>query len=333
MSSKVTHLPARARRLGALAAAALLSAVLSGCGGGQQVVKFEPRRVLAFGDEASVISPSGTKYSVNGFSATSPTTLDCATNPIWVQYLATAFGLVFPQCNPAAVAAPLSRIYAAAGAKSADVKTQIDQKLAVDDFSGSDLVTVLAGSNDILAQYALYNGSNEEALKTTLEQAGAALAAQVNRVAEAGGKVLVSTVPDLGLTPFAVAEAADPTKGPDRAPLLSRLTERFNAKLRLGIINDGRKIGLMLSDELFQSMVKFPGSYSFVNVTLPACTGVTGTAPVLTCTAATLRPADTTVTTAATALNFLWADNIQPTYGGHLRLGQLAETRARGNPF
>jgi len=332
MSSKVTPPSVGARRLRTLAAGLLTGALMAACGGGQQVVEFVPQRVLALGDEASVIAPDGTKYSVNGFASGSTTVLDCAANPIWVQYVAAAFGLAFPECK-GNVAAPASRILAAKGATSADVKTQIDGLLAGDSFRNTDLVTVLAGSNDILAQYALYDGTNEAALSTTLEAAGAALAAQVNRVALGGGRVLISLVPSLGLTPFAIAESADPAKGTGRAALLGRLTVAFNDGLRGNILNDGRKIGLLLTDELFTSMVRFPGSYSFVNVTLPACVGATGTAPVLTCTAATLRPADTTVTTAATALNYLWADNIQPAYGGHIRLGQLAESRARGNPF
>ena len=320
------------RRLPLASVVVTTAALLAACGGGSQVTAFAPTRVLAFGDETSVIEDAnnngnGRKYTVNALAADN-VTLNCAGNPIWVQYLATQYGLTFPQCNPGAVAAPASRIRAAAGAKVADVKAQIDAQLAADGFNGLDLVTILAGSNDILAQYAQYPGVPEATLVATLEQAGIDLAAQVNRVALAGGKVLIATVPDLGLTPFAVTESADPAKDSGRAALLTRLTARLNAKLRLNIINDGRKIGLLLADETFQTLVKFPTGYGLVNFTQPACTS----AAVRDCTTLTLQPAVGSAA-AATAASWLWASPLQPGATGHSQLGQLAASRARGNPF
>ena len=50
--------------------------------------------------------------------------LDCATNPMWMQDLASSFGLVFPECNPNAVETT-SRIVAAPNAKVADLATRI----------------------------------------------------------------------------------------------------------------------------------------------------------------------------------------------------------------
>lgn len=319
-----------ARAVSGLAAAAVLAA----CGGGDQVTKFAPSRVLSFGDEVSVLddasgttSGNGRKYSVNALAADN-VTLDCAVNPIWVQQLATRYGLTFPQCNPNAVSSPASRIYAQAGARSTDVKAQIDLQFSTDGFTGSDLVTVLVGAHDVLDRYARYPGISEADLRAELEQAGVDLAAQVNRIAATGAKVLIATVPNQGVTPFALAEAADPTKDGDRAALLTRLTERFNAKLRLNILNDGRKIGLLLADELFQSLVGFPGSYGLVNVTQAACT----TSPVTGCTSTTLQPADGS-NAEATATTWLWADSLLPGAAGHSRLGDLAYNRATGNPF
>ena len=68
------------------------------------------------------------------------------------------------------------------------------------------------------------------------------LGEQVTRIATSGAKVLLSTVPDLGLTPFGLAERAANTDT-DRSALLTRLTARFNAKMRATIPNDGRMIG------------------------------------------------------------------------------------------
>ncbi len=259
-------------RAGVLRAAgvAFVAAVLASCGGGQQIERFVPTRVLAFGDESSVINANGSKYTVNAFvdDTATPPVPDCTKNPIWVQYLAAAYGLVFPQC-PGIVASPPSRVLAQPDTKAADVAGQITNFMSGDSFNGKDLVTVLAGQNDILEQYQLVKGALPEAqASAVLEAAGTALADQVNRIARAGGKVLISTVPDLGLTPFAV------TEGPTNAAVLSRLTFSFNRKLRLGIINDGHMIGLLLTDEMVQSIVKTVqagATTTYVDVTHVAC--------------------------------------------------------------
>ncbi len=333
MTFKVSEPRADRRRAVVWAAGLALSALLASCGGGERVSTFAPTRVLAFGDEASVIDDSGRtgngrKYTINALAADNAT-LDCAANPIWVQYLASRFGLVFPQCNPAGVSAPASRIYAVAGATVADVKRQVDLQLAADGFNDRDLVTVLAGANDILAQYAQYPALPEAQLTAAVVQAGSDLAVQVNRVAAAGGKVLVAFVPNLGQTPFGVAEAADPAKGTDRTTLLAKLTESFNGELSFRIRNDGYQIGLIRS-EWFDPLISSPSTAGLANVTQAACT----TPSAYNCSSATLRPADpVTNTLTATAETWLWADALQLSPVGHLRLGQAADGRARGNPF
>ena len=50
-------------------------------------------RVLAFGDESSVINADRTKYTVNGLSETASNTIDCNVNPLWIQSLAAIYGL------------------------------------------------------------------------------------------------------------------------------------------------------------------------------------------------------------------------------------------------
>ncbi len=324
-------------RAGVLRAAgvAFVAAVLASCGGGQQIERFVPTRVLAFGDESSVINASGSKYTVNGVvdaTATPPGVMDCSVNPIWVQYLATAYGLVFPQC-PGIVASPPSRILAQPDTKAADVAAQITSFTSGDTFNGKDLVTVLAGQNDILEQYQLVKGGLPEAqASAVLEAAGTALADQVNIIARAGGKVLISTVPDLSLTPFAV------TEGPTNAAVLSRLTFSFNRKLRLGIINDGHMIGLLLTDEMVQSIVKTVqagATTTYVDVTHVACDPAV--APLVQdCTTLTLKDytgVPDTVGIKATATGWLWADATHLSAGGHASLGSSAYSRAAGNPF
>lgn len=299
---------------------AAMCALLAACGGGDQVKKFEPSRVLSFGDENSVITSSGQNYTINGLN-TDKTAIDCGVNRIWNHILANSYGLSFPQCAGTA-SATNSRILAVPMAKVADVKTQIDQFLAIDRFGDKDLVSVLVGQNDLWAQYALYNGSNEPALIAAMEAAGVLYAEQVNRMANAGARVIVSTIPDQSLTPYALAQKAALTDT-DRAALIKRLMSAFHLKLRVTLINDGNRIGLVLADELTQQIVQFPASFNFTNINTAACAS---TAVLPNCTSATL-------VSGADSSAWLWSDSTHFSAGGHSRLGEAARVRATGNPF
>ena len=303
-----------ARAFGALALCVLLAA----CGGGK-VTEFVPGRVLSFGDEHSVITSSGRNYSINGLSP-DQVTIDCSVHKVWNQILANAHGLVFPEC-PGGQTAPVSRILAAPGAQAADVKNQIDQFLVADRLNGNDLVSIMAGPNDVWAQYALYDGNNEPALIVAMENAGRLLAAQINRLALAGARVIVSTMPDQSLTPLArVQKAAYPAV--DRAALIKRLMTAFHTQLRLNIINDGTRIGLVLADELTQEVVQFPSSFNYTNIVSNACL-VSVSLP--NCTSNTLNPG-------ATVSNWLWADSTHVSPAFHSSWGEAARVRVANNP-
>ena len=133
--------------------------------GGEQVETFRANRLIAFGDETSVINPDGSKYSVNAVQTADNTKLDCSSNALWIQTVGSVYGLVFPECNLLPVANPVSRNYATVGARAADIGAQIDLKLAADPFTEKDMVTMLVGANDILAQYAQYPGVPEAQLR------------------------------------------------------------------------------------------------------------------------------------------------------------------------
>jgi hypothetical protein len=134
--------------------------------------------------------------------------------------------------------------------------------------------------------------------------------------------VILSTMPDQSLTPYALAQKAAFTDT-DRAALIKRLMTAFHTKLRVTIVNDGTRIGLVLADELVQLMVQFPSSYSHVNINTAACLSA---APLPNCTSATLVPG-------ANGSTWLWADGTRLAAGGHSFLGELARQRATGNPF
>ena len=333
MKLKTIEYGSAALRAGVLLSAALLSA----CGGsGTQVNSFVATRVFAFGDESSVINADGSKYSINAVKADN-TSLDCAANPIWIQAVAGLYGLVFPQCNVAAVpaVAPASRIYAANGAKAGDVAAQIDTQVNSGGFKANDLATVLAGSNDIVAQFAQYPGVPEATLSANLASAGTALALQVNRLADLGVKVLISTAPDLGRAPYGGDRSAGSTNL--NPAVLSRLSKAFNDALLVRLTNDGHRIGLIQLDGYVQAVdnARAAGSVTFVNTTLAACLS---SAPLPNCTTQTLGTDAAAIPPPATpasasATTWLWADALHLSAGGQTGLGALATSRAQNNPF
>jgi phospholipase/lecithinase/hemolysin len=281
--------------------------------------------VIVFGDEWSLINPDGSKYTVNALESGSTTALNCAANPLWVQTLAAAYNLDFPQCPNALVnqsgQPPVSRMYAAHGAVIDDLQTQINAQISYDGFTTTDLVTVLVGANDVLAAFAQYPAVGEDQLDIGLDALGLTLASQVNNLAALGAKVIVSTVPDMGLTPF----AGDRTPGASNGnpALLSRLTARLNNALLANLNDNGTEIGLIQLDEFLESTdaATQANRGTYANTTMVACT-----VALPKCTSNTLTPTSVGQT-------WLWADNLHVTPSGQANLASLALTRAQNNPF
>ena len=166
----------------------------------------------------------------------------------------------------------------------------------------------------------------EDELTAKAEAAGAALGDQVNRIANAGAKVLISTVPDLGLTPFAGGREGGHTDI-DRSALLTRLTARLNAEMRATILNDGRMIGLILTDEYFQIVQRTAGGGGFTNVLTPVCDLGRASAAV------GPRLHERSPWSPAAAGHLALGRHDPPGFGGQAQLGSLALTRAANNPF
>jgi outer membrane lipase/esterase len=319
----VTAVTGALLRASAVSAMVACSVVwLASCGGSaSQAERFVASRVLAFGDEYSVINSDGSKYSVNAL-APDGVTLDCNANPLWVQSVASLYGITYPQC-PGNVAVPTGRILATPGATVANLATQIDQQINAGGIRAGDLVTVLVGANDVVAKFSDYPVVSEPELLAQMDALGAQLAQQVNRLAGLNAKVLISTIPDLGITPFAGNRSGDASTNGNPG-LLSRLSKRFNDALLARIINDGRKIGLILLDEFLQLSDRASGQAlagSYINTAAPSCT-----APLPTCTTNTQVAGATTAT-------WLWADPRRLGAGGQASLAGLAVTRLEINPF
>ena len=304
------------------------STLLTSCGGGGQVEPFAPTRVLAFGDELSTIEADGRKYSINAFKQVSvngvltddPPTLDCTRNPLWIQTVATGFRLAFDRCLGTATAAS-GQVRAQAGHKVANLAAQI-AGVQGDALGEKDLALLMIGMNDILELYASYPATSRDALLAEARVRGAALGAQVNQLALRGPAVVVLTVPDIGLSPFALAQNTS-TGDATRSALISDLVAAFNNRMSVALINDGRLIGLVYADIEVQNNVKFAASFGLANVVAAACRA---DAPLPGCTSATLIET-------ATASTWLWADALRLSPAGQSRLGRLAESRARSNPF
>jgi hypothetical protein len=295
----------------------LMLAWLVACGGGSgQIEPFKPRQIIFVGDETVGLLPSGGRRIGINFINTD-NNFDCAQLPIWSQQLASSFGFASDNCNSPG-APGVTRAFDKA--KVADLEGQISAQAAASGITSKDLFVVTVGMNDIIELYEQFPAHSEAELTAELSARGTAVASQVNRIVGAGGRVLLSTVHDLSVTPYAIAQRAS-NNDTDRAALISRLTQAFNARVRVDILQDGRFIGLVLADDDTQAIVRSPGSFGLGNVTDPAC--------------AVAPPAcdTTTLVSGATSGTHLWADDRHFGPVMHNQIASQAITRARNNPF
>lgn len=301
--------------------AAVTVAVLAACGGGERVDPFVPQKIVAFGDESSFIDTDGRKYTINAMNSDG-TAVDCTNNVIWVQYLAASFGMGFSQC-PAGREVRATTL-AAKGAKVADVATVVQNYIANNTIGSKDLFTVYAGQNDLIEIYELVPTGQITAAEAVAraEAAGTALAQQVNALAVAGGRVLFVPIPDVSLTPY----------GRQRdAALLKTMSAQFNTKLISAVINDGRAIGLVSAEEMSQVIAVNPALFGYTNVTDAACLEDKSFLAAVGC-----RALDSELVSDATGnkgATFFWAGDRYMSPAAHARLGGIADTRTRNNPF
>lgn len=309
-----------------LASAAIAALAAAGCGGGDLVEPFQPTRILVFGDESSAINNNGNKYTVNGLTADTATApIDCLANPIWVQTLASRYRMGFPQCpiSTELEASPRARTYATAGSGVDDIPSQVARHETSSGIVDTDLVTLFTGQNDIIAAYEnIATVADKSAAIAVVEAAGTRLGEQVNAFTRTGARVLIATVPNLGYTPFALAEKASHDDF-DRADMLRELTERFNAKLRSTMLNDGTKIGLVQLDELSRTTITFFSNYGYTNITEASCN-----VALPNCTTRTQVPG-----ALQSGARYFWADNLRFGPHFHSQAASLALQRSTNNPF
>lgn len=199
-------------------------------------------------------------------------------------------------------------------------------------FSSTQLITVLAGANDIFSNVAIFQATI--ALDgDPATAAAAAVAAMVtaadeladdvntNMIAKGATHVVVVNLPDISLTPAAIASGAS------GQALVKSMVQAFNAELAAKLTHGD---SLLLVDAFSRSedQAVNMAQYGLTDVTTPTCT----TSSSLVCTKATLISAlnPTDLTQPATLANtYLYADTVHPTPYGYRLLAQLVEDKMR----
>ena len=309
-------------------AATVLCAALASCGGGtSQIEPFQPRQVILIGDETTGLAADGRRFGMNGLDASN--VFDCRQLPLWSQSLTATFGIVMDRCTTGTTQPPQAVTRATPLAKAADLEAQISAQIAAQAPTSKDLFVLMIGLHDVIELYETFAGPKtcdlDTRSNTPLEEALAArgrlVAQQINRLIAADARIIVSTLPDLGLTPYARSRDL---ASPGDAALLSCMTATFNARVRVDPVQDGRFWGLVLADDLVQAMTRNAPGYGLSNVTDAAC--VATPADPTACTTATL-------VSGATTNSHLWADDRRLGPVAQTRLAELAISRARNNPF
>lgn len=310
--------------------------------------------VVSFGDSLSdagtyavgtVASSGGGKFTINGDGDT-----------MWLDYLATALGMDQPcaaetgldgdanyglnvavedheECTDYAQGgarvteavgpgnAALGGDNATIGMLTVPVKTQIANHLAAHgSFSGDELVTVLAGANDLFINLQLVGVTltTDQAI-AAMVQAADELAGYIQDelIANGATKILVVTVPDVSLTPMALAESSDVQS------LVYAMTYYYNTELQAQLA-DVDEVAFADAFTAIEDEVANPDSYGLDNVTTPACNldaTVNFLSSSLICTSTNLIDDATD--------NYLFADDVHPTPFGYNLLAVLGlETMA-----
>jgi len=189
-------------------------------------------------------------------------------------------------------------------------------------FSGDELVTVLAGGNDVFMNLATLEATVEAggdptaaatAAVTAMGQAGAELAAYVQTLIVGNGaqRVVVVTLPDVSQTPLGNSLDAQ-TQG-----LVNTMVTTFNAQLAAGLADTPE---VLLVDAYTQGRAQTanPAQYGVTNVTTPACDLELLAATVFE--SSLVCSADTTI--AGDVSRYQYADSVHPTPYGYQLLAQ-----------
>jgi phospholipase/lecithinase/hemolysin len=210
------------------------------------------------------------------------------------------------------------------GQLTVPVVTQIANHLAAvgGSFSGKELVTVLAGGNDVFMNLAIVDATitaggdptvASTAAVTAMGAAGAELGAYIKtQIVGKGAKyVAVVNLPDVSKTPFA-STLPLASQG-----LVNTMVTTFNAQLQTALAGAA---GVRVVDAYtsIRDQVANPSQYGLTNVTGTACNLAPAVNPLgssLVCSATNLNSGDVS--------HYLFADSVHPTPFGYQLLAEL----------
>lgn len=189
-------------------------------------------------------------------------------------------------------------------------------------FAADDLVTVMAGGNDLFMNIATYEslvGSGtspddaRDAVVGLMQAAGAQLAALVKDeiVGNGAQRVVVVNVPSAQNAPAFLGS-------PDTQALVTEMVSAFNGALATGLTGTEANVLQVDAYTVSADQAAHPAQYGLSNVTTPACDleGALVELPTsLVCSEATLIGGDVTY--------YQYADTVHPTPYGYKLLAQL----------
>jgi outer membrane lipase/esterase len=330
--------------------AAVVALTLVGCGGGGEdsTPKVSFTGFVNFGDSLSDVGTYkvGTVAALGGgqYTINSPTALN------WTAIVAKTYGLPAPcaaQTGLDGLAAqgfsvPVQNIatcfnYAQGGARvtlqpgpgnkllggenavlgqlTVPIKDQMLAHLAKSGgvYTGKELVTVLAGGNDVFIQAASVGAgaATPEAAVVAMGTAGAELAGYVKALVLAKGAktVVVVNLPNVATTPNSLAQATQ------TQAFINVMVTTFNSQLKDGL----KGTDVVLADAYTESskQAATPAAYGLSNVKDPACGKNAGGTfkPALFCTAANVIAGDVS--------KYQFADGVHPTPYGYELLAKF----------
>jgi phospholipase/lecithinase/hemolysin len=308
------------RRTWLLAAASAL--MLGGCGGGDIVSSFTPKRVVAFGDAfADVGQVDDRRYTVNDGSINN-----------WTAFVANGFGLGLEAVSNGGTsfATGNARVTikpdAAGNSATPTVTEQIDTFLAAGAPTKDDLLIVNAGTSDVIAeaQAVIAGTQTADEMVAHLRQAGSEMAAQVRRLVDAGATHVVVVGPyNLGRSPWATESG--------QGDLLQEASSRFNDQLLVSMVDLGDNALYVDAALDFNLLTSDPANNGFNDSVTLACTSRDPGAGIGTG-ADQVNSHECTPQTIASGKDYtklLFADRVYPTPRAHQVFGDFAFTRIR----
>jgi len=253
--------------------------------------------------------------------------------PVWSELVSTYYGV-----TPAPSNVDSGNIFAQGGARVAansastppgsaqrPVSVQIDEYLARNGGAADPdaLYSVWAGGNDFLQNFQQFStGAITQAeLQTNVLAAANAEIGQIARLRAAGARyILVFSLPDIGVAPFAAAG------GPAAVAGATALSAGYNTTLFTGLAASGIRVIPVDVFSLINEIKQNPAAYGFTNTTGIAC----GPFPPITTSGNSQFCLPTNLVAPNADQTYLFADGVHPTSATHAIIAQFVQSLIEG---